>query len=114
MSAQTTNDYIREKIKNRREELGMSQEDLARASGYQDKTAISKIERGIVKVDVSKLQIIAFALNVSPQYFFPPAKTDQVHLLFEKHKDILKDFDALSADAQEEVRAFIKFKLSNK
>lgn len=77
MSEQFINDYIREKIKLRREELELSQEDLARAVGYSDKTAISKIERGTVKLDVNKLQAIAEALDVDPQFFYPPAETSE-------------------------------------
>lgn len=71
MSEQYINDYIRGQIKQRREALELSQEDLARAVGYSDKTAISKIERGTVKLDVNKLQAIAAALDSDPQDFYP-------------------------------------------
>ena len=71
MAEEFINDYIRRKIKERREELEMSQDELAKSSGFADKTGISKIERGVVKVDVNKLKSIADALGVAPQYFFP-------------------------------------------
>lgn len=35
-----------ERIRKRREELGLTQEEVARLAGYSGKTAISRIERG--------------------------------------------------------------------
>jgi len=58
--------YLYDNIKNRRLELGMSQEDLALKVGYSDRTSIAKIEAG--KVDISQSKILAFAdaLNTTP------------------------------------------------
>lgn len=55
-------------IKNRRQELGLSQEELAKKVGYKDRTSIAKIEGG--KVDLSQSKIIEFAnvLGVPPSY----------------------------------------------
>ena len=46
----------------------MSQDDLARAMGYKDRSMITKIESG--KVDISQKKIVAFAraLNTTPGY----------------------------------------------
>ena len=46
----------------------MSQDDLARAMGYKDRSMITKIESG--KVDISQKKIIAFArvLNTTPGF----------------------------------------------
>ena len=46
----------------------MSQDDLARAMGYSDRSMITKIESG--KVDISQKKILAFArvLNTTPSY----------------------------------------------
>lgn len=53
-------------IKKRRQELGMTQSDLAEKLGYSDKSMIAKIETG--KVDLAQSKIIAFAdaLKMSP------------------------------------------------
>ena len=55
-------------IKAKRQELGLSQEELAKKVGYKDRTSIAKIETG--KVDLSQSKIIEFAniLGVSPSY----------------------------------------------
>ena len=46
----------------------MSQDDLAKAMGYSDRSMITKIESG--KVDISQKKILAFAriLNTTPGY----------------------------------------------
>ena len=53
-------------IKNRRIELGMSQQDLAEKMGYTSRSTIAKIESG--KNDIPQSKIIAFAtaLNTTP------------------------------------------------
>lgn len=53
-------------IKRRREELGMSQETLAKRVGYSDRSSIAKIESG--RVDLSQTKILEFAkaLDISP------------------------------------------------
>jgi len=55
-----------ENIKKRREELKMSQEELARRMGYKSRASINKIEMG--KADIPQSRIIQFAgvLGVSP------------------------------------------------
>lgn len=81
-----------ERIRQLRISAGMSQDDLARAMGYKDRSMITKIESG--KVDISQKKIIAFAnvLNTTPGYLMgwtdkesenydPPAKNDDIRLL---------------------------------
>lgn len=46
---------IGERIKARRDELGMSQEELAHKIGYKSKTSINKIELGIQELRQSKI-----------------------------------------------------------
>ena len=57
-----------ERIRQLRQEAGMSQDDLAKAMGYSDRSMITKIESG--KVDISQKKILAFArvLNTTPGY----------------------------------------------
>lgn len=45
---------IGDRIKARRDELGMSQEELAHKIGYKSKTSINKIELGIQELRQSK------------------------------------------------------------
>lgn len=53
-------------IKNKRIEMGISQEELARRTGYTNRSSIAKIESG--KVDLSQTKIMQFAeaLDTTP------------------------------------------------
>lgn len=59
---------IYDRIRELRISRNMSQDDLARAMGYKDRSMITKIESG--KVDISQKKIIAFSkvLNTTPAY----------------------------------------------
>ena len=54
-------------IRKRREELGLTQSQLADLAGYADKTMISKIEKGAVDLAQSKIVLIANALQTTPR-----------------------------------------------
>lgn len=59
---------IGDRIKQRRIELGMSQQELADAMGYTSKSTINKIELG--KNDVSQSKVVKFSkvLNTTPSF----------------------------------------------
>ncbi len=59
---------IGERIKARREELNLSQEDLAKRIGYQSRSSINKIELGYQNLQQSKIKEIAEALETTPSY----------------------------------------------
>ena len=44
----------------------MSQQELARLTGYTDRSSIAKIERGLVDLPQSKIVLFANALHVDP------------------------------------------------
>lgn len=56
------------RIKARREELGMTQDELAKKLGYKSRSSINKIELGERRLTQSKIVAIAEALDVSPLY----------------------------------------------
>ncbi len=55
-----------ELIKQLRTEKGMSQQELANQTGYQDRSSIAKIEAGLVDLPQSKILLFAKVLDVSP------------------------------------------------
>lgn len=59
---------IGKRIKKRREELGMTQEELAFKLNYKSKTTIAKIENGTNDIVQSKVVEFAKALQTSPAY----------------------------------------------
>lgn len=56
---------IGQRIKQKREELGWTQEDLANRMGYKSKSTINKIEMGINDVTQSKIVKFAEILDTS-------------------------------------------------
>lgn len=66
-----------ERIKKRRRELGISQERLAEILGvtYQQ---VQRYEKGINKLNVENIQVIADALSVPVSCFFEPEKASTV------------------------------------
>ena len=59
---------IYSRIRKRREELGLSQEELAKRMGYKSKSSINKIEMGINDIPQSKVVAFAQALNTTTAY----------------------------------------------
>ena len=59
---------IYDRIRHRREQLGMSQEELAHKIGYKDRTAVSKIESAQRQIKHSMIAKLADALGTTPSY----------------------------------------------
>lgn len=53
-------------IRLKREQLGMSQDDLAGLVGYTSRTSIAKIEGGKIDLPQSKVELFAHALHTTP------------------------------------------------
>ena len=66
------------KIKNRRIEFGMSQEELSLLSGVQ-RSQISKIESGKVDIQISTIERLAKSLNIIVPDLFKKEKTLHIH-----------------------------------
>lgn len=59
---------IGDRIKERRTQMNMSQEELAKKMGYQSRSSINKIETGVNDVSQSKIVTFAKALDTTPAY----------------------------------------------
>lgn len=53
-------------IRDRRKELGMSQDELAKKAGYTSRSTIARIEKGEIDLSRSKIIAIAKALKTTP------------------------------------------------
>lgn len=56
------------RIKTRREQLNMSQDELAKRLGYKSRSSINKIEMGHQNLRQSKIKAIADVLETTPAY----------------------------------------------
>lgn len=57
-----------DRIKDLRKKRKISQEELAKMTGYTDRSSIAKIEKGKVDLSETKIQLFATALNTTPAY----------------------------------------------
>lgn len=65
-----------DRIKALRISKGLSQSELAKKTGYNDRSSIAKIESGVVDISRLKIQAFADALGVSPSYLMDGKKDE--------------------------------------
>lgn len=96
---------LAEKVKYKRKELGMTQEELAHKLGYKSKVSISNIEMGrpISQKIIVKL---AEALQTTPSYL--------VGWDDEPKEEITRLLSALNESEYQEVINFIKFLIAKR
>lgn len=77
---------IGSRIRNRREELSLSQDELGKRLGYKSRSSINKIELDQRSLTQSKIKAIADALETTPSYIMgwnePDVKLDEEDLKF--------------------------------
>lgn len=83
---------IGDRIKQRRMELGMSQEELARKLGYKSRSSINKIELGGQNLTQKKIKKIAEALDTTPDYIMGWDKKVKFNISYSnEYYDLLKE-----------------------
>ena len=79
------------RIKKRRMELGMTQDELAVKAGYSDKSAISHLEKGETDPPQSKIIALADALQTTPSYLLDGYDIESIY----NQIKIMDDFDRM-------------------
>lgn len=89
---------IGSRIRNRREALGLSQDELGRKLGYKSRSSINKIELDQRNLTQSKIKAIADALNTTPSYIMGweeepllATSSDNIFKIQKKHFPLLGD-----------------------
>lgn len=95
-----------DRIRQRREELNMTQEDLAFKVGYAGRSSIARIELGSTDLRRDKLIKIATALNVSPQWILTGQDMNDEQNL---QATIVMMSESLTIEEKEKVLEFIRF-----
>lgn len=83
---------IGDKIKARREELGLTQSELASKMGYAHKTSISKIENNKTDVNISDVEKLAIALDTTPQYLMGWTSEPESHSKRVKYEGLISAY----------------------
>lgn len=82
---------IGERIRNRREQLNMSQDELAKKIGYKSRSSINKFETSR-NLPLDKVELVAKALECPPSYLMGwtddelPSDNVQAYLIREMYK----------------------------
>ena len=109
---------IGDRIRCKREALGMSQEELAFKLGYKSRSSINKIEKDASGLPQKKIADIAKALGTTPSYIMGwddemkknPMQLAERHfelLMNEDLQDIFDDFQKLSAEGRKMAKKII-------
>ncbi len=90
----------KDRIRERREALGLSQLDLSTRLGYTDRSTIAKLEAGVNHVNTKKLPALATALETTVSYLMGETEDyyDYERDLEDRRIEIPRDiYDTLSA-----------------
>lgn len=107
---------IGQRIKEKRELLGLSQQDLANKLGYKSRSSINKIELGVNDIPQSRIVAFAKALDTTPAYLMgwegkktPSPDDESVYVIKdEKAKIMLKWFESLPDHQQDLAIALLR------
>ena len=99
---------IYKRIRARREELGISQEELAKRMGYKSRSSINKIEKGENDIPQSKIVAFAQALRTTPEALMgweqspAPASGDLPDLTPKDEREITRMMDDMKEKLMQE------------
>ena len=109
---------IADRIKQRRIELNMSQQELAEKVGYKTRSAINKIELGHRDIRQKQIQAFAEALNTTTEYLMGGSSSpkDTCTIPDEDLKFALwgGDADNITDEMLDDVKKFAEFIRSKK
>ena len=104
---------VGERIKQRRLELNLSQDELAKRVGYKSRSSINKIEL-TRDLPLKKVELMARALDTSPGYLMgwtdepPEPQGDRGEALNEYAKILFEHYQKASPDIQKAVDLLLK------
>lgn len=107
---------VGDNIFNRRKELGLTQEELAKRMGYKSKSTINKIELGINDIPQGKIVKFAEVLLTTPAYLMGWEEEDNSPTepeLSEGEEMLLNLFRKIPEDKQQLVLQMIRVALGN-
>jgi len=97
-------------IKQRRTELGLSQEELALRCGFKSKSTISKMESGQRTTKTKNLLQVARALDLDPALLVAPEETD--YIVTDPDIDLVVSVMRSRPDLAAELMKYVKYLLS--
>lgn len=88
-------------IKKFRLQRGLTQDQLAKLTGYTDRSSIAKIERGLVDISQSKLELFATVLHVTAGELIGNAPASPSPTLSASETQLIDNYRQLNEEGQE-------------
>lgn len=98
---------VGERIRQRRVELGLSQQELAERMDLKSKTSVSRVENGIEDVTVTRIMEYARALGVLPEYLVRENEKPKDFGLTDEEKDMISKFRKIDGISRKNVMGLI-------
>lgn len=100
------------KIRECREALGMTQDELAEKAGYKSRSSINKIERGGNNLPQSKIVLFAKILQTTPAYLMGWEDEEKNPPIELNEREILKKMiDSADYELLVQLRNYLKYLL---
>ena len=96
-------------IKTLRKQLKMTQTELAKKTGYSDRSSITKIEKGEVDIPQSKIALFAKALGTTPRELMGNTGVDYYAELSDDEKILIECYRSADIDLQNTVRRLLAY-----
>ena len=104
-----------ENIKKYRKLKKMTQDELAKLTGYTDRSSIAKIEKGDVDLPQSKIILFAKALGVDPGDLMGNSGIVQAETgTYEYNKALLDLLSSMTDDEKRELIDYMKYLISKR
>ena len=95
-------------IRKFRIEQKMTQDELARRTGYTDRSSIAKIERGDVDLPQSKIILIANALGVSAGTLMGNSGVESTVFLRPDETNLLNNYNLLNDNGKDKAQEYVE------
>ena len=95
-------------IRKYRIEQKMTQDELARRTGYTDRSSIAKIERGDVDLPQSKIMLIAKALGVSAGTLMGNSGVEPTITLRPDESNLLGNYNLLNDNGKDKAQEYVE------
>lgn len=101
-------DTLYDRIRFLRIQRNLSQDELAKLTGYTSRSTVNKIESGLIDISIGKLSLFAKALNTTPGYLLDGDIPITKESYFDVEKELIKKYRQLPPAGKATVDAVIE------
>lgn len=105
------NNDIGNRVKKRREELGLTQLELAKKLGYNSKSTVCKVESGVHDITQTNIMKYAEALDTTPAYLMGWEEPEVDYILNLHGDEFILSYMKAPREVQERIREYGEYML---